>query len=73
MPFTHSKPVLPVEMASSSEQPEINGTSEQEGKHSNILWIKSCTLIKSHQEIRSVLIGTQTCYIDGTNQREDQC
>ena len=37
--YSRSKPVLPVEMASSSEQPEIKGTSEQEGKHSNILCI----------------------------------
>ena len=54
--FTRSKPVLPVEMASSSEQPDKkkNSTSEQEGKHSNIL----CIVDKEHSD--QVSSGDQT-------------
>ena len=54
MPFTCSKPVLSVEMASSSEQPEKNDTSEQEGKHSNIL----CIVDNEHSD--QVSSGDQT-------------
>ena len=54
MPFTRSKSVLPMETASSSEQPEKNGTSEQEGKHSNIL----CIVDKEHSD--QISLGDQT-------------
>ena len=54
MPFTHSKPVLPVEMASSLEQPDKNDTSDQEGKHFSIL----CIVGKEHSD--QVSSGDQT-------------
>ena len=54
MPFIRSKPVLPVEVASNSEQPEKTRTSEQEGKHSNIL----CIVDKEHSD--QVSSGDQT-------------
>ena len=54
MQFIRSKPVLLMEVAPNSELPENPRTSEQEGKHSNIL----CIVDKEHSD--QVSSGDQT-------------